>query len=382
MTGEEASRRRVIAELLVVAAGLSLLGGAWALNVEWLERRFGLETGHTYFLTIERAILIAAAVALIVVARPKVGRWTERVGTAEALGACFRIGLAFVLAIVASEVGLRILKLPRRYDMAVTSEALGETNPRYGWLFKASKSITIETAGRPIRYDFNAEHNRARSVDDLPDPSRPSLLFVGESITTGHGLQWDESYPAIVGEALNLQVVNLGVEGYASDQAFLRLLDALPRFEHPVAIVTLFLPGLVNRVERVDHPRMVFDGAEVKLVPPGFVQSLRLTQAFRESFDFHPEWAIQTTAEVFQRTARLAKERGARAIFVTPYLGTNWPRGDGYLVQELLVREGLTVVDPNFGFEPIPGDNHPNVASTRRLAEAIISTLQAELAHR
>jgi hypothetical protein len=382
MTTVTPARRRVVAELLVVAAGLALFAGAWALDVEWLERRFGLETAHGYFLTIERAILVATGAALIVVFRPKAGRWTERVGAGEAVATCVRFTVALVLAVVASEVGLRILKLPRRYDMAVSSEALGEKNPRYGWLFKASKSITIPTGGRPIRYDFNAEHNRARSADDLPDPSRPSLLFVGESITVGHGLQWEESLPAIVGEALNLQVVNLGVEGYASDQAFLRLLDALPRFEHPVAVITLFLPGLVNRLERVDHPRLVFDGVEAKLVAPDFVQNLRLTQAFRESLDFHPEWAIKTTEEVFRQTARLAKERGARAIFLTPYLGTNWPRGDGYLVQELLVRQGLTVVDPNFGFEPIPGDNHPNAASTRRLAQAVIAALQTELARR
>jgi hypothetical protein len=382
MTTAGPARRRVVAELLVVAAAVGLFGGAWVLDVEWLKRRFGLESGHLYFLTIERAILIAAGIGLIALARPKLGRWVERVGTGEALASTLRIGLAFPLAVVASEVGLRILKLPRRYDMAVSTEALGEKNERYGWLFKASKSITVPTGGRPIRYDFNADHNRARSVDDVPDPSRPSLLFVGESIMVGHGLQWEESLPALVGDALNLQVVNLGVEGYASDQAFLRLLDALPRFEHPVAIITLFLPGLVNRLERVDHLRLAFDDGEVKLVPPGFIQNLRLTQAFRESLDFHPEWAIQTTAEVLRRTARLAKERGARAIFVTPYLGTNWPRGDGYLVQELLVKEGFTVVDPNFGFEPIPGDNHPNVASTRRLADAVVAALQSELAGR
>ena len=125
---------------------------------------------------------------------------------------------------------------------------------------------------------------------------------------------------------------------------------------------------------------MVFDGVEVKLVPPSFVQNLRLTQAFRESFDFHAEWAIQTTAEVFRRTARLAEERGARAIFVTPYLGKK-PRGDEYLIEEVLVRQGLTVIDPDFDFEPIPVDNHPNAASTHRLAEAIVAAIQAALAH-
>jgi hypothetical protein len=51
-------------------------------------------------------------------------------------------------------------------------------------------------------------------------------------------------------------------------------------------------------------------------------------------------------------------------------------------VQELLAKEGLTVVDPDFHFEPIPGDNHPNVASTRRLADAVVEALQSELAGR
>jgi hypothetical protein len=373
------SRRRIVAEALVVCVALGLAACAWALDVEWLRIRFGLELGHEYFLTRERAALITVALALLVLARPRVGRWTERVGAAETVAASLRIGIAVVLAIVASEVGLRILKLPKRYDTALTSGAIGEMNARYGWLYKASKSVTVETSGRPIHYDFNADHNRARSVDDLPDPTLPSILFVGESITSGHGVEWEESYPAIVGEALKLQVVDLGVEGYASDQAFLRLFDALPHFERPVLIVTVFLPTLVSRVERVDHPRMIFDGDDVKLVPPGFIQNLRLTQAFRESFDFHAAWALETTAEVFRRTVQMAKARGARAIFVTPYLGKK-PRGDDFLIQELLVRQGFTVIDPDFDFEPIPVDNHPNAASTRSLAEALVVAFRAELA--
>jgi hypothetical protein len=382
MTTERPARPRVVAELVVVALGLGLFACARALSFEWLERRFGLDYEHGQILTIERTILVVLGFAVIFVARPIVGRWTARVGGGEALATCFRYGVAFLLSIAASEVGLRILKLPRRPEMGVPWGA-GEKNPRYGWLFTASRSTVVETDGRLIHYDVNAEHDRARSIDDNSDPTLPSILFVGESITIGHGLPYEESLPALVGEALNLQVVDLGVDGYSSDQAFLRLLDTLPRFEHPIAVVTLFLPNLmVNRLEAVDHPRLVFDGDEVKVAPPGFFQSLRLTQAFRESFDFHAEWAIRTAGEIFQRTARLARERGARAVFVTPYLGCNWPRADGYLVDELLVRPGLTVVNPHFGFQGIPGDNHPDTASTRRLADAVIAALQTELAGR
>jgi hypothetical protein len=369
---------RIVGEALVVAAAAGLLVGAWQLDQTWLERRFGLE--HPEYVGRERAALVVVGIALLFVRRV-VGRWAGRVGAVEALGACFRIALSIVLAFAASEVGLRALNLPWRTGVA--TDCLAEPSPRYGWLFKASKSFTIEEGGRPIHRHFDADHNRAKSVDDVPDPKRPTIFFVGESITAGHGLEWEETLPAIVGDALDLQVVNLGVEGFAADQGFLRLLDTLPRFERPVAVVTVFLPLMVGRIQRVDHQRLLFEGDEPKLVPTGFVQGMRLTQVFRELSGFQAEWAIQTTAEVFRRTARVAKERGARPVFVTPYVQDGWPRRDGYLVQELLVRQGLTVVDPEFRFERISNDDsHPNPASTRRLAEAVIAELRTELAVR
>jgi hypothetical protein len=369
----------IVAEAVVVASGLAFVGAAWWLDVGWLVRRFGLESSHLYFAAIERGVLVVAGLALILIARPKLGRWVARVGGAESLATCVRFALALSLSLVASEVGLRALRLPRGcHEMAPSTAA---KDPRYGWLFKPSTSVTMEFAGRPVRLDFNADHNRARSPADLPDPARPTILFVGESVTAGHGLAWDETFPAIVGAALGVQVVDLGVDGYSAEQAFLRLVDALPRFERPVAIVTFFIPSLVDRYERFDHPRLVFDGEMPRNVPPTFLQGLRLTEALRGCFGYREEGAIQTTGEIFQRTARLAKGRGARALFVAPYLGAGWPRVDGFLVEELLVRPGLTVVDPRFGFEPIPGDNHPNAASTRRLAEAVASAL-AELAGR
>jgi hypothetical protein len=374
------SRGRIVAEVAVVVVAAASLALACRIDAEWCERYFSLIAERVGFVWMWRGILTALALALVLHVRPRLGRWVDRVGAGEALAACARIGLSLVLSVVASEIGLRLLNLPRRYDMAVTEASMGEKNPRTGWLFKASKTFTIKTGDRLIRYDIDADHDRARSIDDLPDPKLPSLLFVGESITAGHALQWDESYPAIVGAEMNLQVVDLGVDGYGSDQAFLRLVDALPRFERPVAIITFFMPGLLERVQRVDHPRLVFDGVEPKLVAPGFLESTRFAQAFRELFSYDAEWAIQTTAEVFRQTVRLANERGARAIFVSPYLGTNWPRGDGYLVDHLLVQPGYAVADQRIGFEPVPGDNHPNAASTRRLAEAVVRKLKAELA--
>jgi len=63
----------------------------------------------------------------------------------------------------------------------------------------------------------------------------------------GEGLKWDETIPAQVGALMNMQSANLAVHGYATDQAYLRIESELPRFQQPVAIVTLFMTALLGR---------------------------------------------------------------------------------------------------------------------------------------
>jgi hypothetical protein len=95
---------------------------------------------------------------------------------------------------------------------------------------------------------------------------------------------------------------------------------------------------------------------------------------------YRDEASIELTGEIFRQTARLARSRGARALFVTPQLGYGRPRGDGYLVDDLLTRQGLEVVDPDWDFEPVaPGDLHPNARSTRTMAAAVVKVLGGEL---
>src|SRR5262249_3337372 len=150
--------------------------------------------------------------------------------------------------------------------------------------------------------------------------SRPSILFVGESITAGHGLEYDETYPAIVGEALGLQVVNLGVHGYGLDQAFLRLHDTLPRFERPVAVITFFIEAMLLRLQTPDHPHLAFLGTEPIATPPahGLLGDLRLGQLWRSVVPYHDDSVIALAAKIFEQTDRLARERGAKALFLCP----------------------------------------------------------------
>ena len=68
--------------------------------------------------------------------------------------------------------------------------------------------------------------SRVRRADLPVDPDRPTIVFTGESVMAGYGLTWQESVPAQVEDILGTQCANVSVNGFATDQAYLRLLRA------------------------------------------------------------------------------------------------------------------------------------------------------------
>jgi hypothetical protein len=381
-TGDEAEPRRTVAQLVVLTVAAGALFWAGRVDFEWFERRWSVDANRPWVAWALRTGVAFAALWLAIVVRPRVGRWVAHGGRREA-AACGRIAGAAVLGLVTAELVLRIAGAPRKHDFDGSCDTrLGEPNARTGWTWRARFARSDINEFRPdLVYSFDGDHNRAPSPDAISDTSLPTVLFVGESIIAGHGLDWSESLPALVGAALGVQVVALGADGYGSNQAFVRLADTLPRYQHVLAIVTLFFPKLVDRVGWVDRPRLAFDGDEPIVSPPapGFWGDMRLVRLARDLLRYRDEAAILLTGAIFRQTDRLARAHGARALFLTPALeGPRRPRGDRYLIDELLVKQGLTVVDPDWRFEPIPGDGHPNAASTRALAQAVIDALATD----
>ena len=384
-------RARLVAELLVGALGVAALAWAWHADLRYCERHFCAElvANDSYKLGAAYCWRAGAAIVgflLLFIVRPRAGRWAESRPPAACMAACGRIGVALALAVVASEVGLRVLHLPRPKDKSGTIEvAIGEPNDRYGWLFTASKATVLDHGGnRKVEYAINAEHDRAPTVDAVPDHSKPSILFVGESLTAGHGLPWEETYPALVGDALGMQVVNLAVHGYGFDQQFLRLYDALPTFQHPVAIVTIFLRYMIDRMAEDTHPHLELGGRHEPMLDPvdGFWHRSALVRAWWITRPYRSDYPLELAARIFRETDRVARERGATAIFLAPNQNYGSPREDRYLIDELFTRQGLTVIDADFGYHPLQDDVHPDAASTRRLADLVIASLRAELARR
>jgi hypothetical protein len=186
----------------------------------------------------------------------------------------------------------------------------------------------------------------------------------------GYGLNWDETVPAQVEARTGIQCANLAVNGFATDQAYLRLLAELPRFSRPAAVVTVFMPTLFDRNLDDDRPHL----------SPGLVwqpgnHQWRLAAIRDIMFPYRSNEAIERgislTREVLQATVDLARRRGAVPLILVPEFTPEDPTEE-VLRRRILDEAGLSYVwvrlDPGWR---VPGDSHPDARADHAMAVAI-----------
>lgn len=367
------SKRRRVAEAVVGLAGLGLIVLPILLTQGWLDRHvlpsFYLMRRWYVFLESASRLALALAGVLLLAARPRIGRLV-----AERPSMVVAAAMAAVLGVGAGQLALRWLH-PSTQWLVAPIEPLRRSDPRLGWTFVPSREGHKTVGGRTISFAFDAAGYRVRSVNEPVDPSRQTIIFAGESVMLGEGLQWDETIPAQVGALMAVQSANLAVHGYATDQAYLRLASELPRFERPLAVVTLFTTALLGRNLDDNRPHLGPGLVWLPAVPHARLMSLAtLIVPFRREATV--ERGIALTRDVLRATAVLATARGATPLIVVPQFN----REDALertFRRRILDDGGLPYVFVEFddGWR-IPGDLHPNPATAHRIAMAIADRLR------
>lgn len=74
-----------------------------------------------------------------------------------------------------------------------------------------------------VRISTNSAHMRGRQEIEPGPGEGLRVVASGDSFTFGQCVNDDETWPAVMGRALDAEVANLGVMGYGQDQALLRL---------------------------------------------------------------------------------------------------------------------------------------------------------------
>ena len=359
--------------------GLVLVVCACAATERWFDRHFL----PSFFLP-RRMYLVILTVVRVTLAGlglwlTYVGAFRQRRGSVRRSGRMLSVVIAGLLALGASEVSLRFIHLRPGEWLLPEEEPRRQADPRLGWTLVPSRVGRAAVGGRSIEYAVDAAGYRVRSVAEPIDPDRPTILCIGESVMFGEGLMWDESVPAQIGSMTGIQTANLAVHGYSTDQGYLRLQTELPRFHHPVAVVSLFMPALFGRNLDDDRPHL---GPGLVWRPPQtharLLSLAKLLVPYRR--DETVARGVAMTQEVLRASAELSRTRGATPLILVPQLG---PEEAGeQAVRRRVLDDGalpyvLVQIDEAWR---LPWDRHPNAYAAHVIAAAVVARLQKTIA--
>jgi len=323
---------------------------------------------------------------------PRVGRWAGTQGPRKLGALCLQTAVATHLAVVASEAVVRSWDgrqpLWRKNKLEFR---IGQPDERLGWIPVPSGSTVARSgSGRPVHYRIDAWGYRSASEQSAPDPSLPTLIVTGESIAFGHGLEYEDTFAAVLGQRLGLQVANAAVAGYGSDQAYLRMVDALSRFQRPVAVLTVFIPLELRRSLQDYRPRLVLRGGTLAWEPPvaGFWSRWRLRDLWVNELPYLGDRALSAAMElnaaIVRATGDAARARGAEPLFLIPSFGPARALGEhaeAGIVRELFERQGEPHLLVDIELSHImPEDWHPDAAAARQIAATVADALRPRLA--
>ena len=371
-----ARQRGIAAQVLVVLAGLLLVVWAWRADLTWFERHVypgycAVSRAHSILPVVARIASVAVAVLLFVLVRPRLARWAARSSAIDLA----LVAAAIAAALVVSELLLRrgqtgdATPLVRRDLPPATGDA------RLGWRFVPSRALSFVIQGRRIEYAIDADGDRASSAAAAIDPARPTIVVAGESVAFGESLPWRETFAGHLAADLGVQVMNVGVPAYGSDQAYLRTVDALARLRRPVAVVTVFVPQLVRRTAQTHRPHLELEDG--LLVPAPARSAFALARLWRDE-PYHGDRALDLSRAIVAATVRHARDHGAAPLFLVTNFGSACGE-DAWLYRELFDSQHIPTARVVLG----PGDTighgdlHPNARGARKLADAVESGLRS-----
>ncbi len=175
--------------------------------------------------------------------------------------------IIFLLILTMVEVVFRIVGIPYKVNYVPNENSFSRFDPELGWSYIPNVSTLLKAGNieKPVYFDINGI--RAPYTSFQFDSSQPTILFIGGSFTMGHGLSYEESFVGRF-DALKrvpYQVVNVGVQGYGSDQALIALKKYFPRFNVKAVVYTFIEDHLVrnsNYDRRMLNPSARFLGTK------------------------------------------------------------------------------------------------------------------------
>ena len=311
--------------------------------------------------------------------------------------------LAMVLSVIAcflvAECSMRVLQFPFSGGWEPSENALAQFDEDLGWSYRPNTTVT-QTFGSdptPIEMHFDESGIRVANRTRRLQRDRASILFVGGSFTMGHGLTFENTFIGQLSaqmETAKLQMVNLGVQGFGTDQALLQLRKHIDRF-HTKAVVYTFMADHTRRNANHDR-RLIFPAGRFIGTKPKF----RLDKERRPVLQKRPQryedanfiwlhgvlqgawlhWgprpSTRLTASLVVEMQKLTAACGGQFVLV------DWNQDESsQSVESIFSDTGIHVVDTRRDAPKawtswrIPDDNHPDEVAHMRVASLLSEKL-------
>jgi len=369
--------------LAILLTGLALVGLAIAAGRGWADRHF-LPTFawsrdfQMRIVLMLRALLGSLGLFVIFVMRPRVVRAVAAGRGRQMALTAFSALLAIVAAIGTTEAVLRTKTWRATQEHWGSQEPIRQPDRELGWKFVPDHAGRARFLARSVAYATDNRGYRVNAVGDRFSPQAPTIVFAGESILFGYGLQWRDSVPTRAAAMTGVQAVNISVNAYANDQIYLRLRRELPRFQRPVAVVVPFVPMLFDR--NLDRDRPYLDEAlrwQAGRPPPWrLVELMRRMARYRGEAEI--ERGVATTRRILLATVALVRSRHAQPIIVVPQYMPEEPT-ERAIRRRVLDEAGIAYVlvrlAPGWRIET---DRHPDARGAQAIAAAIAQRLDPE----
>ena len=177
--------------------------------------------------------------------------------------------LAIVILLV--EAGLRLLSMAPPFTLAWVGQYHTRPSENFivdeqtGWRLRPNHEFTWLKEGRITHYRSNSQGFRSPEDFHPASETRKIIVFAGDSYTFGAGVEYEETFGALVqAHAPNRVAYNLGMPGFGVDQVWLSVRDqGLPM--KPDLIVVGLVDADLERSLMPHRPAEGFDKPSFKL---------------------------------------------------------------------------------------------------------------------
>jgi lysophospholipase L1-like esterase len=295
--------------------------------------------------------------------------------------------VAFLGATAAAEVGVRIVQ-----PVGSELQPAFRMDDNAGWAWAPNQRGAYQrNYGSPELFKTRFRTNSLGARDrEYPTDRGGDLrvLALGDSYTEGWGVEETDAYPKVLEREYlrGVQVWNLGVAGYSTDQEYALLRRTLPRYEPDLILLQFFENDLRDNLQATAlfyphfaKPRFVIRGGKLVLSNPRALKNQRveadLAARLRRNLVLRPlnhsalfRWARFTARRIRLRPGLARSLRQYHDVWMkdnsyrvrlTPDMREAWEVTDSLLgaMQQLCREDGipLALVYVPRGLETVPG---------------------------